>query len=204
MRIQTYRCAEFLLTRSRIFGMAVAFVLGLGVFWLFSGSANVTAQGVPSRIAVIDVQKVLSRSNAGKAASAKIKQIQDSRIARAKVMQDEMKTLENTLATGRARLAPARVRDLESQITEKQLAMKRFAEDAEKEYTTTRDRELQALETRVKPIVDAMGKEMGLAAIFNKFESGLVFASDAIDITETLIVRFNAAAPATQTTPLRN
>ena len=44
---------------------------------------------------------------------------------------------------------------------------------------------------------------MGLAAIFNKFESGLVYASDAIDITDTVIKRFNDAAPAAAPRPRR-
>jgi hypothetical protein len=43
---------------------------------------------------------------------------------------------------------------------------------------------------------------MGLAAIFNKFESGLVYASDAIDITDSVIKRFNEVTVAESgTTP---
>ena len=64
-----------------------------------------------------------------------------------------------------------------------------------------RDKELLTLENKIKPVIDQLGKEMGLAAILNKFESGLVYASDAIDITDTVIKRFNdatTAAPATQ------
>jgi hypothetical protein len=37
---------------------------------------------------------------------------------------------------------------------------------------------------------------MGLALIFNKFESGLVYASEAVEITDTVIQRFNAASGA--------
>ena len=53
---------------------------------------------------------------------------------------------------------------------------------------------------KIMPVVDQIGKEMGLAAIFNKFESGLIYASDAIDITDVVIKRFNDAqgAPAAQ------
>ena len=58
------------------------------------------------------------------------------------------------------------------------------------------------LEGKIKPVIDQIGKEMGLAAIFNKFESGLVYASDAIDITDTVIKRFNdATAAAENVTP---
>ena len=52
-----------------------------------------------------------------------------------------------------------------------------------------------ALEAKIKSVIDTIGKEMGLAAIFNKFESGLVYASDAVDITDTVIKRFNEAQP---------
>ena len=44
---------------------------------------------------------------------------------------------------------------------------------------------------------------MVLAAIFNKFESGLVYASDAIDITDTVIKKFTDNAPAANTAPAK-
>ena len=74
--------------------------------------------------------------------------------------------------------------------------MQRYAQDADREIGEARDRELQALEAKIKPVIDGIGKEMGIAAIFNKFESGLVYASEAIDITDTVIKRFNDATGA--------
>ena len=158
-----------------------------------------SAQPAPTRIAVIDVQKVLGQSTAGKAATAKIKQLQESRMSRAKVMDEELRKLNAELSG--AGVTPARRAQLEGQIADKRVAMQRFAEDADKEIGTTRDRELLALETRIKPIVDAVGKEMQLAVIFNKFESGLVYANPSLDITDTVITRFNAAAPAAPARP---
>jgi len=58
-----------------------------------------------------------------------------------------------------------------------------------------------ALEAKIKPVIDQIGKEMGLAMIFNKFESGLVYASEAIDITDSVIGKFNAASG--ETTPAK-
>ncbi len=37
---------------------------------------------------------------------------------------------------------------------------------------------------------------MGFALIFNKLESGLVYASEAIDITDVVVKRFNGATTA--------
>ena len=154
------------------------------------------AQTTPARVAVIDVQKVLTQSTAGKAAYDKLKKMQDDKMAQAKSMDDELKKLDAEIATKRLSLSEDKLTEMQKTLADKRISMQRYAQDAEREIGEARDRELMALENKIKPVIDAMGKEMGLAAIFNKFESGLVYASDAIDITDTVIQRFNAAQPA--------
>ena len=154
------------------------------------------AQGAPSRIAVIDVQKVLQQSSAGKQAYEKLKKMQDDRIAKAKKMDEEIAGLDNDINSKKLSLSDDKLADLQKQLSDKKIAMQRYAQDADREVGEARDRELMALEAKIKPVIDQMGKEMGLAMIFNKFESGLVYASEAIDITDTVVKRFNEANPA--------
>jgi outer membrane protein len=150
----------------------------------------------PARVAVIDVQKVLTQSTAGKAAYDKLKKVQDDKMERAKAMDEELKKLDADIASKRLSLSEDKLTEMQKSLAEKRISMQRYAQDAEREIGEARDRELQALEARIKPVIDGIGKEMGLAAIFNKFESGLVYASEAIDITDTVIKRFNEANPA--------
>ncbi|MGZ5443372.1 MAG: OmpH family outer membrane protein [Thermoanaerobaculia bacterium] len=159
-------------------------------------AAPMFAQTTPARFAVIDVQKVLTQSTAGKAAYEKLKKMQDDRMARAKGMDDELKKLDADISTKRLSLSEDKLVEMQKQLADKRISMQRYAQDAEREIGEARDRELMALEAKIKPVIDGIGKEMGLAAIFNKFESGLVYASDAIDITDTVIQRFNATQPA--------
>ncbi|HYK05638.1 MAG TPA: OmpH family outer membrane protein [Thermoanaerobaculia bacterium] len=155
------------------------------------------AQNTPARVAVIDVQKVLTQSTTGKAAYEKLKAMQEERVAKAKQLDEDARKLDTEINTKRISLSEDKLAELQKQLADKRIAIQRYAQDADREIGEARDRELQALEARIKPVIDGIGKEMGLAAIFNKFESGLVYASDAIDITETVIQRFNAApAPA--------
>ena len=154
------------------------------------------AQNAPARVAVIDVQKVLTQSAAGKAAYEKLKKMQDDRVEKAKQMDEELRKLDADINTKRISLSEDKLAEMQKQLADKRISMQRYAQDADREIGEARDRELQALEAKIKPVIDAIGKEMGLAAIFNKFESGLVYASDAIDITETVVKRFNDAAPA--------
>ncbi len=157
------------------------------------------AQGTqPMRVAVIDVQRVLATSTAGKAAYEKLKRMQDDRVARAQKMDEEAKALESEINTKKLSLSEDKLNDLQKQLSDKKISMQRYAQDADREVSDARDKELAALEQKIKPVIDQIGKEMGLAAIFNKYESGLVYASDAIDITDTVIKRFDAttATPA--------
>jgi outer membrane protein len=154
----------------------------------------------PARVAVIDVNKVLSSSTAGKTAAAKLKQLQDDKMARAQKLDDEIKTLDNDINTKKISLSEEKLTDMAKQLSEKKIAMQRFAQDADRELGEARDRVMAELNQKIMPVVDQIGKEMGLAAIFNKFESGLIYASEAIDITDVVIKRFNEAqgAPAAQ------
>jgi outer membrane protein len=157
-------------------------------------AAPMFAQTTPARVAVIDVQKVLTQSAAGKSAYEKLKKMQDDRMEKAKQMDEELRKLDSDINSKKISLSEDKLADMQKQLADKRVAMQRYAQDADREITEARDRELAALEAKIKPVIDSIGKEMGLAAIFNKFESGLVYASDAIDITDTVVKRFNDAA----------
>ncbi len=163
-------------------------------------AAPMFAQTAPARVAVIDVQKVLQQSIAGKASFDRLKKMQDDRIAKAQKMDEEIANLDKEINSKKLSLSEDKLTEMNKQLNDKKVAMQRYAQDADREVGEARDKELAALEGKIKPVIDQLGKEMGLAAIFNKFESGLIYASDAIDITDTVIKRFNdatgAAAPA--------
>lgn len=152
------------------------------------------AQTSTQAVAVINVSKVVSESNAGKAAFERLKKMQDDRAAKAKAMDDELKSLDNQISQKKLSVSDEKLVELQKQFSDKKIALQRFAQDAERELTTARDRSLQELEKQLMPLISQIGKEKGYAAIFNKYESGLVFASEAVDITDLVIKRFNETA----------
>ncbi len=58
--------------------------------------------------------------------------------------------------------------------------------------------EIEKIESAVFPIINQVGKEGGYTLIFNKFQSGLVYADETIDITDQVIQRLDADAAAGQ------
>ncbi len=68
-------------------------------------------------------------------------------------------------------------------------------DDANREYTKMRDAELAKIDARVMPVINVVAKEGGYNLVFRKFESGLIYADDAMDITNTVIAKLDAATP---------
>ena len=151
-----------------------------------------TAAGM--RVAVIDVQRILMDSAPGKDTLARLKQLQDRKLAEAKTQQDEINALRQKINDGRLSLTEDKLAEMEKQAEDKVIAFRRFQDDADRELQKARDAAFDDIEKRVLPIINQVGNEGGYTMIFNKFGSGLVYASDKIDITGQVIERFNAGA----------
>ena len=71
--------------------------------------------------------------------------------------------------------------------------MRRQQDDATRELNKKRDEMLAQIDDRVMPVINQAGKDLGYTLIFRKFESGLIYADEAIDITGVIIQRLDAA-----------
>ena len=146
-----------------------------------------------SKVAVIDVQRVVAESDPGKEAIQKLKAISDAKIQEGQAMQQEMATLQDQYNKQRFTVSEVRMAEMSKELEDKNIAIRRFEDDAKRELDEVRRRELGGLEERILPIINQIGMEEGITLIFNKFQSGLVYADEAVDITDDVIRRFNTA-----------
>jgi outer membrane protein len=170
-------------------------VIALALLVAFGAAGAARAQG-GVKIAVIDVQRIVSDSTAGKAALERLKKLQDEKEAQAKTRQAELTNLQDQISKGRLSLAEDKLAAMNKDLEEKAIAFRRFQDDAQREVGKARDAALGEIERKVIPIIDQVGKEGGYTLIFNKFQSGLVYADQAIDITDQIIKRFDGAGGA--------
>jgi len=167
------------------------------------------------RVAVIDVERLVRDSALGKEAFARLKRINDNKKGDAEKLAKEIREMEQKLADQGQSLRDEQREALQKQYQEKAMSFKRFNEDATRELDQAQKKELAELERRVLPVISQVGREKGYTMIFNKFQSGLVFADDAADVTEEVLRRFNtivavpqaaksAPAPAATPAPRKN
>jgi outer membrane protein len=146
-----------------------------------------------SKVAVIDVQRVVTESDPGKEVMQKLRVLSDAKAQEGQTLQQELATLQDQFNKQRFTVSEARQAEMSKEIEDKQIAIRRFQDDAQRELQDAQRRELGGLEERILPIINQVGREQGLTLIFNKFQSGLVYADETVDITDSVIQRFNTA-----------
>ncbi|HTG36453.1 MAG TPA: OmpH family outer membrane protein [Thermoanaerobaculia bacterium] len=182
---------------SHFLSRAAAGLLGLAL-----ATAPVAAQAAPAapaasgliRVAVIDTEKILLSSVAGKKVVADLKRLQEQREKEIGARAAELKDLQTKINDGRLSLAQDKLTDLSKQYEEKEIAIRRAQDDATRELNKKRDEMLAQIDQRVMPVINQVGKDLGYTLIFRKFESGLIYADEAIDITSVVIQRLDTAA----------
>ena len=165
---------------------------------LLGSSVPLAAQ--TQKIGVIDVRRLVTDSLAGKEVLGELQTLSDSKAAELKQMADEMEALRTRITEGRLSLSQERLAELEKQFEDNRIAFGRARDDADRELQKMQGERFAAIENQIMPIINAVGTELGYTMIFNKYESGLVFAQESADITDVILQRFDstfqAGAPA--------
>ena len=173
----------------------VGFVSALALLAPFAGAAaQAAAPTTMVKIAVIDTEKILTTSVVGKKALADLKKAQEGKENEIKTRQNEIKDLQDKLSQGRLSLSQDKLSEMDKQIEDKVIALRRLQDDAQRDLTKKKDELLGAIDEKVMPVINKAGKELGYNLIFRKFESGLIYADDLLDITDSIIQRMDAAA----------
>ncbi len=169
-------------------------VLSLAALCVVSLSAQAQAPAV--KLGVIDVQKIITDSASGKAAAAKLEQFGNELAAKIEPKREELAALGKKIADGQNALAEDRLKDMRQEYQSKQLALTRAGEDAQREFNQRQEEMLKEIERKVMPVIQQVGQEGGYTLVLRKFDSGLVYAAEGIDITAAVISRLDAQSPA--------
>jgi len=145
------------------------------------------------KMAVIDVQRLVFESATGKEVIERLKNLREQKTAEGQGLQQEVEDLQQRVADGRLSLSEDRIADLEKQLEDKMILLRRFSDDADRELQKEQEESFARIERQVMPIISAVGEEQGYTVIFNKFNSGLLFAEEQVDITDLILQRFNAS-----------
>jgi outer membrane protein len=146
-----------------------------------------------AKYAFIIIENVVSQSAEGKAASARIEAFTKKKSAEIGEKQKLLQANQQKLLSSGTVMNDAAKAQLQKEVERQNLEIQRMQQDAQGELQTMNAELQRDFQQKLQPIIDALVKEKGLQILFNRTESGIIWADEALDLTGELVKRFDAA-----------
>ena len=148
------------------------------------------------KYAFINVQRIASESNEGKASTSKVQALNQKKVNELNEKNKALQSSQQKLESGASVLNDAARGQLEKDIDRQQTDIQRFTDDAQKEVQELQN-ELQAeFQQKLGPVIQQVAQEKKLDILFSALDAGIVWADAGLDLTTEVIRRFDAANPA--------
>ena len=157
-------------------------IVAASFFIAFSASAAEV-----TRIGVVDFQRILETSEAGKAAQEEIKVEGTKMQERLKEKGGEIEELKKRLEREALVMDKGMREEKEREYRIKINDFKSLEQKFQNEFKALNQKLVGRLQKEVFRLVENIGKAQGYVLILEKRESGVVYAQPAIDITDQLI-----------------
>ncbi len=167
-----------------------------GLLILFLSTILVSAGLAQQKIGVVDSQQVLEKSTEGKKVMSRLQQKDKDNQSKLAGMDEEIRKLETKLNTQRLTLTSEAMAQLSSDLERKKTDRKRFAEDSLREMQDLTARLFQRIQAELLPIIQQLGKEKNLDAIFDLGRSGMIYFNPTSNITSEVIKKYDASKSA--------
>jgi len=152
-----------------------------------------------TRIAYIDVQRVLARSSAGVAAREQLEREKSVMQKEMDGKRQELEKLRDELEKkGPLMTADAR-REKQETFERKRRDAARMMDDFQKELEKKEQSLLQRVLGELSGVIEKVGKDKGYYMIVEKRGASVLFASPDADLTDEVIRAYDSQAPAKKT-----
>jgi outer membrane protein len=155
-----------------------------------------------AKIAYIDIQSIASNSSEGKTSTAKVKALQEKKLAELNVKNKQVEAAQAKANQGvlsdEARAGAAK------EVERLNVEIQRMQQDAEAEMTELQQQLQLEFQRKLSPIIQQMSVEKGLQLLLSRADAGIVWAEPGIDLTAEVIKRFDAATQGAGAKPPSN
>ena len=175
-------------------------ILAVGVFSFFFLTGASSAADV-AKIGIVDFQKILEVSNAGKTAQVEInkqgKQMENDLKDRGAEIEDIEKKIEKESLVMSKELRDEKQREIRIKIGDFKALQQKYMED----FKALENRIISRIQKDVVELVQEIGKKEGYTLIVEKRTGGVIYAPLSIDITDAVLQVYNTQAPKSDATP---
>jgi outer membrane protein len=145
-----------------------------------------------TKLAYVDLQRAIQETDEGRAAKDKL---QATMLAKQKEIDSEQEALrkeKETLDKQASAMSEDTRAQKQAELQKKLYALAQKFEGQRNELQMQQQKVLAGLFDKMNPIIAQIAQSEGIAMVFDKQGSGLVYAPPAMDITNELVRQFNA------------
>ncbi len=146
---------------------------------VFAGAAR--AEGL--KVAVIDVNKILNESEAGKAAKKKMEDRYEELKKKIDAKQDEARKIKDEIDKQKILLGKEKLKEKEDALNGKVAELRQLTQDAEKEMQTRQGEQTREVLKVIEVQLDKVVAEEKLDLVFDRTQGGVVHFNSVLDIT---------------------
>ena len=140
----------------------------------------------------IDVQQIIAESVDGKAASARVKALNDRKVAELNEKNKVLLSDQQKLQSGATVLSASAREELERKIDRQNTDIERTTQDAQKELQDLQQGLQVEFQGKLTPVIAEVSAELGLHMVFSVSDAGLAWANPGLNITADVIKKFDS------------
>lgn len=162
---------------------AIAFALALTL-----GGA---AAAQEAKIGIVDVQQAFSSTEEGKKAREELERKAREAQAELKPMLDRARALQEEIETKRFVLSEDALLQKRGELANLDATIRSRREELSSKLQNEQVLLIAPLQKKLRSTIAAVGKERGLAVILDRNADSVMYAREALDITDAVVARFN-------------
>ena len=145
-----------------------------------------------ARMGFIDVQQIIAESIDGKAASARVKALNDRKVAELNEKNKVLLSDQQKLQSGATVLSASAREELQRKIDRQNTDIERTTQDAQKELQDLQQGLQAEFQGKLTPVIAEVSAELGLYMVFSVGDAGLAWANPGLNITADVIKKFDS------------
>ncbi|HWF62316.1 MAG TPA: OmpH family outer membrane protein [Nitrospira sp.] len=151
---------------------------------------------IDAKIGVINSQRLLNETSAGKKAKENLTAFSKNRQALMELEEKELRRMEEDFVKQSSVLSPAAKRDREEQFRRRMQEYQQKASELNREVQEKQKDVLEGFRDKIEMIVAKVAKRLGLQVVVDKSKGGpTIYHEDGLDISGLVIEEFNREYP---------
>ena len=170
-------------------------VIGVAQASAESQAAPAAGSFPTAKIAWMNLEQVIFTTDEGKSRFTEVQAFVDEKNKENDKLRAEMEKLRSQLQVQGSKLTDEARADLETQIDDKETAIKRFQEDTQKEIEGRRLRVTNYIGKRMQAVLEKLAKDKGIHAILFFNSSRDAWVDGSLNISDEIVKYYNQMYP---------